>query len=526
MHLEPGGSEDPSSLPSLDVPTPQRARGVPKADLEPGAVPRRDGLPKAYRMRHGRHYVEQLMGDAPLRTIRDVAVTEFHEPPDTGADLTALQASIKDHGMLEPLVVAPDEGRYRIIGGAKRFRAALAAGLQTLPCIVHDLHGHSFEVLRSAAQRAVALEPERQAAPAARVAQTAPPQGQRAFAALDAAVDEALRLAVLTDLVNVERHRAEVMAAAEGVLGTEASAVRGEVVADSILEGVIERIRTEARLRNVTVDASVQSRDYRVAADPRLVSLAIECMSRSMLALCCGSATNVRISVEGDGSASGVDRPGLAGLDPGGRCFGCRLLRLRQRGAPGRSHGRADGGLRPARCAAPRGPGGCPAAPAAWLHDDAGGAALRPTLTATAASRRCPSAQAPRDQLGAWRRYVRVLHDFASIHDLYRPIQFRRRRGRARASHRTLDPIDVVDRLAVGRHGAAVFLPPRPGPRCRPRARAPPYRRSWRSSDSQIGDAGADVFPGIVGVRHAVSGRRRGHQLHQPHRALDRPGAG
>ena len=299
MHLEPGGSEDPSSLPSLDVPTPQRARGVPKADLEPGAVPRRDGLPKAYRMRHGRHYVEQLMGDAPLRTIRDVAVTEFHEPPDTGADLTALQASIKDHGMLEPLVVAPDEGRYRIIGGAKRFRAALAAGLQTLPCIVHDLHGHSFEVLRSAAQRAVALEPERQAAPAARVAQTAPPQGQRAFAALDAAVDEALRLAVLTDLVNVERHRAEVMAAAEGVLGTEASAVRGEVVADSILEGVIERIRTEARLRNVTVDASVQSRDYRVAADPRLVSLAIECMSRSMLALCCGSATNVRISVEG-----------------------------------------------------------------------------------------------------------------------------------------------------------------------------------------------------------------------------------
>lgn len=299
MHLEPGGSEDSSSLPSLDVPTPQRARGVPKADLEPGAVPRRDGLPKAYRMRHGRHYVEQLMGDAPLRTIRDVAVTEFHEPPDTGADLTALQASIKDHGMLEPLVVAPDEGRYRIIGGAKRFRAALAAGLQTLPCIVHDLHGHSFEVLRLAAQRAVALEPERQAAPAARVAQTAPPQGQRAFAALDAAVDEALRLAVLTDLVNVERHRAEVMAAAEGVLGTEASAVRGEVVADSILEGVIERIRTEARLRNVTVAASVQNRDYRVAADPRLVSLAIECMSRSMLALCCGSATNVRISVEG-----------------------------------------------------------------------------------------------------------------------------------------------------------------------------------------------------------------------------------
>ena len=128
MHLEPGGSEDSSSLPSLDVPAPPRGRGVPKADVEPGGLPRRDGLPKAYRMRHGRHYVEQLMGDAPLKTVRDVAVTEFHEPPDTGADLTSLQASIKDHGMLEPLVVTLDEGRYRIIGGAKRFRAALAAG--------------------------------------------------------------------------------------------------------------------------------------------------------------------------------------------------------------------------------------------------------------------------------------------------------------------------------------------------------------------------------------------------------------
>ena len=37
-------------------------------------TPVREGLPKAFRMRHGRHYVEQLMGDTPLRTVREIPV--------------------------------------------------------------------------------------------------------------------------------------------------------------------------------------------------------------------------------------------------------------------------------------------------------------------------------------------------------------------------------------------------------------------------------------------------------------------
>ena len=34
----------------------------------------REGLPAAYRMRHAPHYVEQLMGDAPIQTIRQVSI--------------------------------------------------------------------------------------------------------------------------------------------------------------------------------------------------------------------------------------------------------------------------------------------------------------------------------------------------------------------------------------------------------------------------------------------------------------------
>jgi hypothetical protein len=52
--------------------------------------PLREGLPKAFRMRHGRHYVEQLMGDAPLRTVREIAVADFHSVPESDADLSTL----------------------------------------------------------------------------------------------------------------------------------------------------------------------------------------------------------------------------------------------------------------------------------------------------------------------------------------------------------------------------------------------------------------------------------------------------
>ncbi|MCH5350696.1 MAG: ParB/RepB/Spo0J family partition protein [Clostridiales bacterium] len=53
--------------------------------------------------------------------------------------LSALIESIKTHGVITPLVVTPKpDGRYLIIAGERRYRAAKAAGLTTVPVCVRD----------------------------------------------------------------------------------------------------------------------------------------------------------------------------------------------------------------------------------------------------------------------------------------------------------------------------------------------------------------------------------------------------
>ena len=54
--------------------------------------------------------------------------------------LAQLAQSIRDQGVLQPLLVSPQPGgRYRIIAGERRWRASRMAGLDTVPCIVRDM---------------------------------------------------------------------------------------------------------------------------------------------------------------------------------------------------------------------------------------------------------------------------------------------------------------------------------------------------------------------------------------------------
>lgn len=60
------------------------------------------------------------------------------------AELEELAASIREHGVLQPLLVvrkplAPGEPeRFELVAGERRLRAAQRAGLATVPCIIHD----------------------------------------------------------------------------------------------------------------------------------------------------------------------------------------------------------------------------------------------------------------------------------------------------------------------------------------------------------------------------------------------------
>ena len=61
--------------------------------------------------------------------------TEFPE-----AELDELAEDIREHGILQPIVVhaADEQGRHRIHFGAKRWRAAQRAGLTEVPVVVRD----------------------------------------------------------------------------------------------------------------------------------------------------------------------------------------------------------------------------------------------------------------------------------------------------------------------------------------------------------------------------------------------------
>lgn len=52
--------------------------------------------------------------------------------------LRELVESIKEHGVLEPLVVAHTPAGYQIIAGERRWRASKAAGLQSVPALIKE----------------------------------------------------------------------------------------------------------------------------------------------------------------------------------------------------------------------------------------------------------------------------------------------------------------------------------------------------------------------------------------------------
>ena len=62
-------------------------------------------------------------------------------------ELKDLAESIKRQGILQPIMVREEQGRFEIIAGERRFRAASLAGLQTVPVIVHDISDEEAMVI-------------------------------------------------------------------------------------------------------------------------------------------------------------------------------------------------------------------------------------------------------------------------------------------------------------------------------------------------------------------------------------------
>jgi len=77
--------------------------------------------------------------------IEQVSLYDIDTNPDQprktfdAEKLNELAASIKRHGVVQPLIVKRNGLRYTIIAGERRFRAARIAGLATVPVLVSDM---------------------------------------------------------------------------------------------------------------------------------------------------------------------------------------------------------------------------------------------------------------------------------------------------------------------------------------------------------------------------------------------------
>lgn len=74
--------------------------------------------------------------EIPLREIEpnpDQPRREFSED-----ELKELADSLKRHGLLQPILVRIRQGRYVIVAGERRFRAAMLAGFESISCLIQE----------------------------------------------------------------------------------------------------------------------------------------------------------------------------------------------------------------------------------------------------------------------------------------------------------------------------------------------------------------------------------------------------
>lgn len=91
--------------------------------------------------------VETVLKDAPLSSkdveiIKVNQITPNRNQPRKVFDperLAALESSIKEHGVIQPILITKIEDEYQIVAGERRWRAAKNIGLKTIPVVIKSL---------------------------------------------------------------------------------------------------------------------------------------------------------------------------------------------------------------------------------------------------------------------------------------------------------------------------------------------------------------------------------------------------
>lgn len=87
---------------------------------------------------------EQIKEEEALKFIKISEIEPNRDQPRKTFDIDALEElsdSIKEYGLIQPIVVTKKDGYYAIIAGERRWRASKMAGLETVACIIREDNG-------------------------------------------------------------------------------------------------------------------------------------------------------------------------------------------------------------------------------------------------------------------------------------------------------------------------------------------------------------------------------------------------
>jgi len=94
--------------------------------------------------------VSQDQQVSELRQIKlDQIITDSDQPRKQfdQIGLDDLAVSIREHGVLQPIIVTPHKGGYQVVAGERRLHASRLAGLDKIPALVRTLTGqHKLEI--------------------------------------------------------------------------------------------------------------------------------------------------------------------------------------------------------------------------------------------------------------------------------------------------------------------------------------------------------------------------------------------
>lgn len=77
----------------------------------------------------------------------DLIEARRDQPRKNFENIEELAESIKEYGLLNPIVLSKNNGKYEIIAGERRYRASIKAGLKKIDAIVRDFDQKDIDIL-------------------------------------------------------------------------------------------------------------------------------------------------------------------------------------------------------------------------------------------------------------------------------------------------------------------------------------------------------------------------------------------